>query len=490
MLTHLKNVSKDTLIYGIGSSLSSLVTFALIPLYGYYFSPTEYGYLTLIVTFQTILEISILFGFNTGFFRYYIMAVTEEEKNSVYSSSHLLVLITGLIVFFFVFVFNGELTEFLLGDSGKVSLVYIAALTAFLNSFMTIGFSQMRSERKSVQFGIFQLFRVTMIGLFNVVFIALFSMKYDGVIWGNLIASCLMTAAFYLFVTGKIKYHYSYETAKKIFLFSIPVFAGNITYYSLGFADRFFLNSFVSKEELGIYSLGVKISSILNAGLISPFSTAVVPYALSIAKENYFEATYQNIIRYFVSVLFSVSIVLMVFAKEIIGISSSPEYSMAWMIIGPVIISNVFYALFYNFTIVLDIREKTFYGLIIIAISSVVSLILNFILIKKYGIRGAIFTNIISNLTLVLLSYFFCQRIMKIRYPVFGFWVLLGIYMLSTGVIYFFNFYDSLSILADYIIKALFTCIVIPLSLFISGLIGKKELQFAVGIIKRRNIRS
>lgn len=487
MLTHIKNISKDTIIYGIGSSLSSLVTFALIPLYGHFFSPSEYGYLTLIVTFQTILEITILFGFNTGFFRYYIMADTDDQKKTVYSTSYVLVLLMGSIVFLWVFIFDKQLSDFLLGNEGQNKLVYFATLTALLNSFMTIGFSFMRSERKTVLFGTFQLAKVILIGSLNILFVAVYAFKYEGVIWSNLISSFCMAIIFFLFFNDKFNFKFSYHTAKKILLFSAPIFAGNITYYSLGFADRFFLNSYTTKEELGIYSLGVKIASIINAGLVAPFSTAVVPYALSLAKESTFESIYQNIIKYFVSVLFSVSILLMVFAKEIISFTSSSDYSMAWMIVGPIIISNIFYALFYNFTIVLDIKEKTIYGLFIIGVSSLISLIMNFILIKYYGIQGAILTNIIANFTLLLISYFICQRVMKINYPVHSFLKLIVIYLVCTSTVYWFNSTCLFSIFLNYSFKILFSVIVIPFSLFASEIIGKKEIDFVLNYIKGNN---
>ena len=67
----LKQLTRQTLIYGAGNVLSRLVTFLLLPLFTNVLSPEEYGLTTLVYVFLGFMNIVYHYGLDAAFMRYY-----------------------------------------------------------------------------------------------------------------------------------------------------------------------------------------------------------------------------------------------------------------------------------------------------------------------------------------------------------------------------------------------------------------------------------
>ena len=75
----IKNLGKESLIYGTGHVLARLVTFLLLPIYTHVFTPEEYGVISLAYAFIGIALMVYRYGMDTALMKYSVQ-LSDDEK--------------------------------------------------------------------------------------------------------------------------------------------------------------------------------------------------------------------------------------------------------------------------------------------------------------------------------------------------------------------------------------------------------------------------
>jgi O-antigen/teichoic acid export membrane protein len=323
--------------------------------------------------------------------------------------------------------------------------------------------------------------------MINIYFVAILHRGYPGVITGNLFVTITITVGTFIWFSRFIGFSFSFEYFKKIMIFITPIYVVNIFFFLLSLSDRFFLNHFLTPVDVGLYSFGSKIGSIVMIGIITPFSIAIVPYALSIAKENHFKKTYAKIIKYFFVILVFFSLWIFYFSKEIVLLISNESYIKSSGIIGPILLSSIFYGLYYNLSIAIDIVEKTYLSTIVVIAGAAVSITINFLTIPYIGIYGSSLASCVSNTVLFLFIYYFCQKNYPIQYEIGAFFKILGIIFIY---IVFYGFITRMEVREGITISIkVALCILFPMVLFLLHVFDVKEREFAIQFCKKIAMR-
>jgi O-antigen/teichoic acid export membrane protein len=476
LLTHLKTISKETIIYGIGNAAGSIVSFLLLPLYTKYLSPADYGYLTLFAVFQSIIEITAVFGLNSGLFRYFLMAKDKIEQKNVLNTCFWMQVLFIVFLGILAFPLANQFSKILFETSIFSKYISMVIATGLMSAFGSFIFSFMRAERKPMLFAVMQIGKVLLLALLNIYFVAILQRGYSGIIIGNLltaIASALVIFAwFFRFIGGS----FSFAFFKKNMAFISPIYVVNVFFFLLSLSDRFFLNHFLTPTEVGLYSFGNKIGSIVMIGVITPFSIAIVPYAMSIAKEENFKFIFSKIIKYFFTLLVFLSLVIFYFSREIVFLVSNESYMRATGVVGPILLSSIFYGLYYNLSIAIDIVEKTYLATIVVISGAVISIAVNYLTIPYLGIYGSTLASCASNITLFLLVYYFCQKNYRIHYEVGAFFKILGIISLYAAM---YGIINKIELIGGFaILIKIMLCSLFPVVLKFCRVFDQNEIQF------------
>ena len=86
----IKNLGKQTLIYGLGHVLARLITFLLLPLYTHTFTKEAYGAISLAYAFMGFAIILYRYGMDTALMKFSIQKEGEDKKEhtSYYSDNY------------------------------------------------------------------------------------------------------------------------------------------------------------------------------------------------------------------------------------------------------------------------------------------------------------------------------------------------------------------------------------------------------------------
>lgn len=175
--------------------------------------------------------------------------------------------------------------------------------------------------------------------------------------------------------------------------------------------DKMMIKYYLGEKEIGIYSIGVALSSIF-AILIGPIQNSIYPKMLELYKKNKeeyykFYLKVNTIVTYLYLILAVISIFVM---KCLFKYVYSTEYNGAIMVYSILTISvlvkaNAIFQM--SHMVIKNITKKSFYKTLT---GLIMNTILNMILIPKYGINGAaIATTITHFMTLICMDCFITE---------------------------------------------------------------------------------
>ena len=175
--------------------------------------------------------------------------------------------------------------------------------------------------------------------------------------------------------------------------------------------DRLMIKYYMGVAEVGIYTIGFQLSAIL-AILLGPVENSLFPKMMELYRKDYKE--YYNfylfsntIITQFYLIITLLSIVVV---KLLFGYVYAQEYTPAigvYSILAISIFIKANASLQTGHMTIKKITKKSFYKTLI---SLVINIILNAILIPKYGINGAAIATLITQFVALFLIDFFIEE--------------------------------------------------------------------------------
>jgi O-antigen/teichoic acid export membrane protein len=195
---------------------------------------------------------------------------------------------------------------------------------------------------------------------------------------------------------------------QKILHISLPLIPHAVGGIIISLSDRIFIERMIGVEEVGIYSIGYSFGALLSlftdafVKAWNPWFFKVLSDPDAITKSRVVKYTYQYIMCVFVlgGVLSFLSIIIMplIIQEEFIGAN---EYVL-WVALG-----YAFHGIYKIFFPYLVLINRTTYLAFSTTLSALINLLLNYLLILKYGAVGAAYATIAAFALSALLVFIY-----------------------------------------------------------------------------------
>ena len=184
--------------------------------------------------------------------------------------------------------------------------------------------------------------------------------------------------------------------------------------------------------QLGIYGAAAKIAMIM-AMITQAFRYAYEPFVFGSAKEKGSRDTYAKAMKYFI--IFTLLAYLVVVGyldvlKYIIG----RDYWEGLKVVPVVMAAEIMMGVYFNLSFWYKLIDKTIYGAWFSGVGCVVLVLINVLLIPKYGYMACAWAGVAGYGTAMLLSYFVGQKKYPINYPLKSITVYICIAALFTAI--------------------------------------------------------
>ncbi len=436
-MTALRKLAGQTAIYGVSSIIGRVMNFLLTPLYTRVFVAGEYGVVTELYALVAFLIVFLTYGMETAFFRFGSRAKTAEERNKIFSTALLCLLITSTLFITLISLNLGAVSGFLGYTDHPEYILYFTWIVA-LDAVATIPLARLRLRDKPIPFASINLLSIfTNIGL-NLFFILycpkafldsaafghdLIVRFYDpqfgiGYIFlANLISSGVKFLALTPWMSG-IRHGFHKSIVKQLLPYALPLLllglAGivNETFDRLLFKRLSGLPDDLAEIQLGIYGACYKVAMLLSIG-IQAYRFAAEPFVFSLAENKDRDKTQSDIMKYYFIVAIFITLTILCFLDlAVLLIGESFRSGMG--VIPILLAAYVCYGAVFNLSFWYKLNDKTIYGMLIAISGAVVTILLNVLMVPYIGYYGSAWATLGAYLVMLFLSYYLGQQ----RHPV------------------------------------------------------------------------
>jgi O-antigen/teichoic acid export membrane protein len=463
-------IFKNSLIYGLGTFLINATGFLLIPFYTRFLSAKDYGIVSTLGILVVIFTTFYLLGQNSAVARFFFDYKDEHQRRQYFSTIWFFLIGFSLLISILLTFFGKPIFENTFREISFYPFGVIVIWTCFFSVFSALPLAIFRSQERVLRFSIITYLSFLMrIGLL-IYFIAFLKKGAIGKLQAELLWAALFCIFFIILMQRYLSFRFSLKDLKSSLKFGLPLVPHELSLWSLNLADRIFLQYLISFRIVGIYALGYNLSLIVNF-ISTSIGKAWTPHFFGNADQKDAKDAYAKMSTYYTAIIVLVGLALTVLSKELVVLLSTPNYYKAAKIIPVAVLGYIFHSFYkVNSRILHYVKKTTFIGYSTVS-AAILNIILNFILIRHFGMMGAAWATLISFIFLFCITFnysriFYSVRFEKIR--------IFKIFIIGL-VIYYLSRWIQMDILAVVLVIKLILILFFPLGLYLTNFFTQEE---------------
>jgi O-antigen/teichoic acid export membrane protein len=412
-------VARHLGVYSVGSAISLVCSFALLPVYATQFSPSQFG---VVATGQVIVLAAITFarlGLNSGMFRflavYHADGDAQGEDRAVTTS----LVAAGLCSLVVTLVMLGGWVVVGSGASSDVQLSgNLIAVSVILSLPAEMAGFAFRAKQQSTSYVVLTSASVILTTIFTITFVVFLHGGVVAVFASAVVANVLTSVAGLFALRRHLKPRsFSWQELRRQLRFGLPSVPALLADWVMQFSDRLFLTRFAGLAQVGVYSLGYRIGMIEQQILGTATSAAWDPFILAEYRAEDGSRTIGRVATYFAIIGMALVVFISASAPVIlIVVHARPQYQAATTVVFLIAFAQFFAAMQHLFSAPTSIRVRPELGTMFRGLGAVVNIVLNFALIPEFGMYGAAWSTVATFVFTAAITEIVSRRLWLIGY--------------------------------------------------------------------------
>jgi len=403
-LRHLKSFS----VYAFTIFFNAAISFLTVSLLTHHLSEVDYGIINLyssaLIFLSPFIGVGVQFILGVDFFK-----MNEIEFRSHFTNAIVTPVVACILFSVIALVFHSYIESTL-----HVTLLFalLLPLACLVTIFSDVILTLMRDKGLHKLFSFYSIFKNLLeVGL-TILLVIVIGLNWQGRIASNLITLGAVSVIVVIIIrrwhlfTGKFEKN---DIGKSLYT-GLPFVPERLAIFILGYSDRFFINHYSGTGDVGYYSAGAQIAIIMNLSTLT-LSNVFYPsiYRTLSGKLIDYSKVRKIVFVYLgISGIIAVLVILAIpyFFQYFIGpkFLQGEKYAIL-LTIGLFFwaVYNVFIAFLLNIR-----RNRVIMGISICGM--IVSIVLNFFLVKNLGAIGATYTSIAAYFSMAGITIFFVHK--------------------------------------------------------------------------------
>jgi O-antigen/teichoic acid export membrane protein len=473
----LKQLTKDTAIYGISTMVGRFLSFLLVPFYTNIFHPAEYGIIANIYIFIGIFNIVYVYGMDAAYLKFAALPTVGDKKDN-FSTPYLSVFLSGIFLSFIMILIREPVFNLLEVPINYYHLMYYSAGILFLDSIAVIPFIQLRLQRKAKKFAAFKLINIGVNIVLNLVLILKYKMGIEAVLISNVVASLSSLLLLVPEIFKNLRLKFNIQLLKKLMKFGLPYLPAGLSSMLIQGIDRPILGKLTNMDTVGIYNACYKLGIFMML-FVNMFQYAWQPFFLQNSEEKKVKELFSKVLTYFTLAASLILIILSLFIDNIVAIPVlhgrtliDSSYWGGLPIVPVILFGYLFNGWYVIFTAGIYIEEKSMYIPLITGIGATVNIVVNLLLIPVWGIMGAALATLGAYFAMAAGLYIVTQKFYRIEYEI-GKIIRIFFDIIIVGVIYYYLLYTDNLLIVYKLLLLIFFSLFLYIFVF-----EKREIDF------------
>lgn len=386
----------------------SVITISLLT---HYLSPTDYGIINLYSSFLPLLTPFVTCGVLYPLFVEYYKK-SPEEYSKVFTNAQALTLIS-LVFFTIIFVlFRGPISHFLHVTPAWTAIMPFTVWWVMINELIMM---VCRMKRKPWSFALFSIGKNSLEILLTIMFVIGLGLAWPGRLLSAALTPLLLgiLSIYLLYRWNFFSRSLDWKQVGRVGWVSVPFIFERLSIFVLNGSDRYFIDKFDLKgtEQVGLYSVGAQIATIIYLVILS-MNSAYQPYLF----ENIAAGNKAGVRR-------STGLYILAAAIVVGGIFLTTPFLYHLFInkryIGGMIFTYYLsggyfmWGVYNAFIAYLVFHARNRLILYISVAGMLLSILLNFYMVPRFGAYGAAVTGITTYTFMAILSIIFSWKYFK-----------------------------------------------------------------------------
>lgn len=468
----LKNILRSSLFkqfsgFGIGPIVGMFISTLTVPITTRFLLPEEYGKSALFTLAKTIFVLVAFLGLDQSFIRFYNQK--DISKKTILCTSFTVPFLVSIFLGFCSIILMRPISIWLYG-SFEPFLMILFPLFLISIVFDRFSISIIRMQLRGRLFSIISIF-TQLISFIVLLFLLIYYEKtFRSIVLAAMFSSYLSTIVL-LFITRNEwafkKEYFDKNLFKSMIQFSLPLIPATLLSWLLNSFDKIAIKQWSSYQELGFYAAAFKIVTLVSI-FQTIFTTGWVPVAYKWYEESK-EKKYFESVSTIVTICMTFIYMVVVLFRDLLFLFLGAAYRDTTQVFIFLLFMPVMYTISEASAIGIGLKKKTKYSLIISIIAVVINIVLNFLLVPKYGAKGAAIGTCVSYLA------FYWGRIIFARKAWYKFPILVNIVNCIGMVILLLFVYISIPKLYEIFVLLIMLIINVPFLLKIKNTIIRTQ---------------
>jgi len=484
MKEKLKELTKDTAIYGISTMLGRFLNFILVPFYTNVFSPADYGVVILIYSYIALFNIIFIYGMDAAFLKYAAFKDIGDEKDN-FSTPFLSVLLSSVVFCGLLILLNRPIAQFVELSTDLNYLIILSSLILFFDANAVISFLKLRLERKAKLFSFIKIISIVFNITLNVFLIVKLKWGIEAIFISNLAASIVSFLLLIPTLLKNIKLNFHKVLFFRLLKFGLPYLPAGLGMMLVQVIDVPILEKLTDIKTVGIYKANYKLGIFMML-FVNMFQYAWQPFFLTNAKEENAKEIFSKVLTYFTIVGSVMVVLLSLFISDLVKIDFAgfsiigAKYWAGLYIVPVILLAYLFNGFYVVFSAGIYIEEKSIYAPIVTGIGALTNVAANYLLIPQLNIMGAALATLLSYIVMALGYYIVTQKFYRINYDYYKL-VKIALGVLFVGVVYYLLMFGGFLNIYYKIILA-----IIFMAFILMNVFEKNEMDFIKTKLLRR----
>ena len=478
MLRELRGLAKETAVYGLSTVLGRMLSFLLTPLYSHLLEPTDNGAMQAVYAYIAFLTVAYGLGLDTAYLR--LGRREGKADDSAFGSAFVTVVGTAVLASAVISVAAAPVARLIGLPAEMAVLVRYAAWILAADAAMLMPYAELRGSHRAGAYAGIKLVGIAMNLVLAFVFVRHMGLGLRGVFLANLVASLSSLAMLAPVIVSRLG-PLDKTRLREMLGFGVPLIVAGVGSMVVQVADRPILAKASGLAVAGIYGTCYKLGIGMML-LVAMFDQAWKPFILERADRPDAGAIVARVLTYFATLGSGAFLAIVFFIGPLVTAplfaGKSLIHPSFWSGLGVVPVVTLAYLVTGRYFVMLaPLRLDKRTGAVSGATwaGALLNLVLNWILIPRYGMMGAAWATLGAYAAMVVAVWTAGRASRPVPYE----WKRLAILAGWTAALWWPS--RTVGVPARVILLAAY-----PAGLLLSGFLGAEELAELKSLLSAR----
>lgn len=452
-MSGIKQLAGQTLWYGVSSILARFLNYLLTPYLILKLGDVHYGEQSLVYSYIPFMNVIFTYGMETAFFRF----TQTNDKNTVFNTASISFLFSSIFLGICMYLLNQPIADIL--KVGKnPEYILLATGIIFFDALSTIPLAKLRLDGRPRKYALVKIFGIVV----NIICLYFFlsicpklaAKNPKGVIaalynkdWlvgyvflANLIQAIL---TYLLLLKEFVSFTFRFDSRlwRLMVAYGLPIMIAGFAGMINETFDRIMLGWWApaatedaAKAQVGIYSACYKLSLLISLS-IQAFRMGAEPFFFKQSKSENATKIYARVMKFFVITLCFMFLTVLLYIDIWKYFITDHSMWVGLQVVPILLLANMFLGIYINLSIWYKLGNKTMAGAYITIIGAIITLVINYIFIPKYGYIACAWATFFCYGAMMVISYLWGQKRYRIPYA----WKKLCAYIVIAIITYFIH---------------------------------------------------